>query len=73
MFSVVKVRDDVKRGDFSDPGPYKHPAGTLASEYTAEMPEAVRSQAPQADANTLQVRKPGAHGLHEHHSDDDAE
>ena len=26
MFSVVKVRDDVKRGDYTDPGPYKHPA-----------------------------------------------
>src|SRR3990167_8167958 len=30
MFSVVKVRDDVKPGDFSDPGWYKHPEGTVA-------------------------------------------
>jgi FtsP/CotA-like multicopper oxidase with cupredoxin domain len=64
MFSVVKVRDDVKRGDFKDPGPYRHPAGTLASEYTAEMPMVVRAAAPEADANTLQVRKPTGHEGH---------
>jgi FtsP/CotA-like multicopper oxidase with cupredoxin domain len=64
MFSVVKVRDDIKRGDFKDPGPYKHPAGTLASEYTAEMPETLRAQAPKADANTLKVRKPTGHQGH---------
>ena len=64
MFSVVKVRDDVKRGDFKDPGPYKHPAGTLASEYTAEMPAVVRAAGPTADADTLQVRKPTGHEGH---------
>ena len=64
MFSVVKVRDDIQRGDFKDPGPYKHPAGTLASEYTAEMPEVVRAAAPKSDANTLQVRKPTGHEGH---------
>ncbi len=64
MFSVVKVRDDVARGDFGDPGPYKHPAGMLASEYTAEMPEPVRAAAPKADSDTLQVRKPAGHEGH---------
>ncbi|PIM52902.1 copper oxidase [Roseateles chitinivorans] len=64
MFSVVKVRDDVKRGDYADPGPYKHPAGTLASEYTAEMPEPARAAAPAGDAKTLQVRKPSGHPGH---------
>ena len=64
MFSVVKVRDDIKRGDFKDPGPYKHPAGTLAREYTADMPETVRARAPKADANTLKVRKPTGHEGH---------
>ena len=64
MFSVVKVRDDVKRGDYSDPGPYKHPAGTIASEYTAEMPEPARATAPAGDAKTLQVRKPTGHQGH---------
>ena len=64
MFSVVKVRDDIQRGDFKDPGPYAHPAGKLASEYTAEMPASVRSQAPKADTQTLQVRKPTGHQGH---------
>ena len=64
MFSVVKVRDDIQRGDYTDPGAYKHPAGTLASEYAAEMPEVVRAAAPKADASTLQVRKPTGHEGH---------
>lgn len=63
MFSVVKVRDDLKRGDYGDPSPYRHPAGTLTSEYTAETPEPTRAAAPAGDAGTLQVRKPGGdHG-----------
>ncbi|OYT89166.1 MAG: copper oxidase [Burkholderiales bacterium PBB6] len=64
MFSVVKVRDNIQRGDFKDPGPYQHPAGTLASEYTAEAPEVVRAAAPKADSHTLQVRKPTGHEGH---------
>jgi manganese oxidase len=64
MFSVVKVRDDIARGDFKDPGPYKHPPGTLASEYTGETPAATRAAAPQGDARTLQVRKPNGHEGH---------
>ena len=64
MFSVVKVRDDISPGDYKDPGPYKHPAGARASEYTAETAEAVRAPAPKADSNTLQVRKPRGHEGH---------
>ena len=30
MFTVVKVREDLARGDFSDPGWYQHPPGTVA-------------------------------------------
>ncbi|CAM3640031.1 multicopper oxidase family protein [Roseateles saccharophilus] len=63
MFSVVKVRDDLKRGDYGDPGPYKHPVGTLANEYSAELPEPARAASTASDAGTLQVRKPdGQHG-----------
>ncbi|MDR7295310.1 FtsP/CotA-like multicopper oxidase with cupredoxin domain [Pelomonas aquatica] len=64
MFSVVKVRDDIARGDFKDPSPYQHPPGTLASEYTGETPTATRAPAPQGDARTLQVRKPSGHEGH---------
>jgi FtsP/CotA-like multicopper oxidase with cupredoxin domain len=64
MFSVVKVRDDIRPGDYRDPRPYKHPAGALASEYTAETAEPVRAPAPKADSSTLQVRKPRGHEGH---------
>jgi FtsP/CotA-like multicopper oxidase with cupredoxin domain len=64
MFSVVKVRDDLARGDYRDPGPYRHPAGTLAHEYTGEEPAVSRAGAPAAGAATLQVHKPGAHAGH---------
>lgn len=30
MFTIVKVRDDVAPGDYTDPGWYKHPPGTVA-------------------------------------------
>jgi len=30
MFTVLKVRDNVKRGDYTDPGWYGHPQGTVA-------------------------------------------
>ena len=63
MFSVVKVRDDVKPGDYKDPGFYKHPAGTLAYEYTGELREPVRAQAPVAD-DKLSVRRPSGHAGH---------
>jgi FtsP/CotA-like multicopper oxidase with cupredoxin domain len=31
MFTVVKVRDDIAPGDYSDPGWYRNPPGTVAS------------------------------------------
>jgi FtsP/CotA-like multicopper oxidase with cupredoxin domain len=30
MFTVLKVRDGLKRGDYTDPGWYEHPQGTVA-------------------------------------------
>jgi hypothetical protein len=31
MFTVVKVRDHLAKGDFSDPGWYDNPPGTVAT------------------------------------------
>jgi hypothetical protein len=45
MFSVVKVRKEQKRGDYSDPGWYKHPPGTVAYEFTGALPEPARFKA----------------------------
>jgi hypothetical protein len=30
MFTVLKVRDDLARDDYRDPGWYRHPPGTVA-------------------------------------------
>jgi FtsP/CotA-like multicopper oxidase with cupredoxin domain len=35
MFTVMKVRRDLQRGSYADPGWYRHPKGTVAYEYTA--------------------------------------
>jgi FtsP/CotA-like multicopper oxidase with cupredoxin domain len=64
MFSVVKVRDDVKPGDYRDPGWYKHPPATLAREHAGELPAPTRAAAPRADAGTLKARKPTGHEGH---------
>jgi FtsP/CotA-like multicopper oxidase with cupredoxin domain len=64
MFSVVKVRDSVKPGDYRDPGPYAHPAGTVASEYTQELDTPPRAAAAAATPGAAQVRKPTGHDGH---------
>ncbi len=70
MFTTLKVRDGLARNDYKDPGPYKHPKGTVAREYdgTDQAPEvqrpAVKDDAP---AIEVQVRKPHSHDGHDHH------
>ena len=38
MFTVCKVRQ-AGRHDYRDPGWFKHPKGTVAYEYTGELPD----------------------------------
>jgi manganese oxidase len=67
MFSVLKVRADQKRGDYSDPGWYAHPPGTVAYEWTGSLAEPARAQPPAAvnSGVEVKVRKPaGGHGGH---------
>jgi FtsP/CotA-like multicopper oxidase with cupredoxin domain len=66
MFTLLKVRRDQKRGDYSDPGWFKHPAGTVAHEFTGELPAPARTPAPApAKARVeLKVRKPQGHDGH---------
>jgi hypothetical protein len=68
MFTTVKVRRQQKPGDYSDPGWFKHPPGTVAYEWKGAAPEVKRPESSLKD-NTpaLKVRKPGAgHGGHQH-------
>jgi hypothetical protein len=66
MFSMVKVRRDQKRGDYTDPGWYKPPAGTRAHEWTGALAEPVRPADTSGPAAVeVQVRKP--QGGHEGH------
>lgn len=72
MFTVLKVRNDQKPGDYKDPGWYQHPAGTVAYEWTGAPPAALRSQSaggqamPAAQPADIEVnvRKPSGHQGH---------
>ena len=61
MFSMLKVRDDQPRGDYSDPGWFEHPEGTVAWEYTGELEEPARFRSERADAGAFapSPRSPG--------------
>ena len=63
MFSVLKVREGIGAGDYTDPGWYKHPQGTVAYEYSG--PPDRRSAAPkrrarQTSANRSRCRQAAA-------------
>jgi len=65
MFTVVKVREGLARNNYKDPGWYKHPAGTVAYEWTgAPQPLARAKDAPAPDAQTLKVRRGGGQSPH---------
>ncbi|MGE0797693.1 MAG: multicopper oxidase family protein [Lautropia sp.] len=68
MFSVVKVRAGLPRGDYSDPGWYRHPPGTMASEWRGVAPSAPSASPPAASPGGAEarVRKPAARGTHHH-------
>ncbi len=74
MFSMIKVRRGQKPGDYSNPGWYKHPAGTVAREYTGDLADPARLAAkgdsampamnmPKQEVE-VQVRKPTTHSGH---------
>ncbi|HEJ5274646.1 TPA: copper oxidase [Pseudomonas aeruginosa] len=70
MFSVVKVRKNQKPGDYSNPGWFKHPRGTVAYELNGPAPETSRQRGAGAAAMPaqnmpaknieVQIRKPGS-------------
>ena len=74
MGGMLKVRRDQKPGDYKDPGWFKHPEGTVAFEWTGEMPAPARFQSEggqtmpvknmPAKEVEVQVRKPMGHSGH---------
>jgi hypothetical protein len=74
MFSVLKVRKTQKPGDYSDPGWFQHPPGTVAHEYSGPLTEPARSQSggealmPRqqmpSTSTEVQIRKPVSHSDH---------
>ena len=73
MFSVVKVRKDQKPGDYSNPGWYKHPEGTVAFEVNGSVADPLRFKAEGKSSMPLlqkkqaevevQIRKPTMEGM----------
>ena len=43
MFTTVKVREDLARGDYKDPGPYKFPKNTVAYKWEGESMNPTRA------------------------------
>ncbi len=67
MFTVLKVRRDLKPGDYADPGWFQHPPGTVAYEYTGELPAPARQPAPTPDKTRMPMRVRKPHGGHHEH------
>jgi len=68
MFTVLKVREGLARGDYRDPGWYRHPAGTVAREWTGAVPapSSAPDTRPAPADRALDARKPGAKGTGGH-------
>jgi manganese oxidase len=70
MFTLLKVRDGQKKDDFSDPGPYKHPSGTTAYEWTGASQNITR--APSSEHGGIEPQlldhSKRALGLHSNHT-----
>jgi hypothetical protein len=69
MFTVVKVREGLARGDYKDPGWYPQPASTRAYEWTgAPLAESKQGNGevggPESSQPILNVTKGSRHGSH---------
>jgi manganese oxidase len=64
MFSLVKVRENLARDNYRDPGWYQHPSGTVA--YEVDPSVAGEAPRPQGGAEPMEGM-PSMLGGHEHH------
>jgi len=64
MFTVMKIREGLAPNDYQDPGPYRHPPGTVAYEFkgeTAQVPAQGNAPAPRTPQPPM--TKPGMGGM----------
>jgi FtsP/CotA-like multicopper oxidase with cupredoxin domain len=77
MFSILKVRAEQAVGDYKDPGWFKHPKGTVATQFAGALKPPARSSSaggqsmprakPVAKETEVQVRKPTNQSGHSQH------
>jgi FtsP/CotA-like multicopper oxidase with cupredoxin domain len=70
MFTVLKVRDDLARGDYSDPGWYSHPRGTVAHRVSSDPDFGSPPRRP-GSAPSGEMSKPPPPAHHGNHSQED--
>lgn len=70
MFTTLKVRKEMAKNDYTDPGDYPFPKETLAYEWTGAMPDPQRQSETGVShgSNNLELKviKPSEHDNHKH-------
>jgi manganese oxidase len=66
MFTVMKIRPNLKAGDYRDPGWYQAPAGSVAYPYDGEAPPAARDASAHQDHGNVPFRVRRPSGSMEH-------
>lgn len=61
MSSVMKIREGLAANDYGDPGPYKHPQGTVAYEFDTPANSPARMGGRASNSDT--VESPGCSAL----------
>ena len=62
MFTVMKIRDALARGDYRDPGPYQYPEGTVAHEVATPASEPARQPSPHGGEPGHEINGYDKHG-----------
>ena len=57
MFTVMKIREGMARDDYSDPGPYTFPKGTVAYQIETPAEEPLRQDGPPRSEGTKKSMK----------------
>lgn len=65
MFTTLKVRKNLSKHDFKDPGDYQHPKNTVAEEVANDLPPVKRPEMSMPEGEVeINVRKPTGHMGH---------